>query len=201
MDQGLGRIRISWDILRVISVGQAVATFLLILIAIPTGYWAAISPIFLVGCVAAILTVALRKIVWVWLTLLLQGTLFAVGLSSAIFGANGEAYAPLLLLAFLMAIGSEHILNMTLTYSAQFSGRANRAVAEFNAHALGLSLGHLYGRFAWDGVVFGGAFILSLVVAAMGAVGASVAILSDPSLYVILLSLSLAFLFLLKEEQ
>jgi hypothetical protein len=201
MGQGLGQLRISWNILRALSIGQAIATFSLILPAIPTGFWAVISPIFLVGCVAAILTVALLKVALARLTMLLQGTLFAAGLLSAVFGVNGEAYAPLLLLAFLMVIGSEHILSMTLAYSAQFSGRANRAVAEFNAPVLRLSLGLLYARFAWDGIVFGGAFILSLAVAAISAVSATVTILSDPSLYVILLSLSLAFLFLSKDEQ
>ena len=201
MDQGLAQLRISWNILRAISVGQAVATFLLILVTIPPGWWTVTSPVFLVGCVAAILTVTQHKIAWARITMLLEGTLFAVGLFSTFFEVNGEVYVPLLLLAFVMAVGSEHILSMTLIYGAQFSGRGNRAVAEFNVHALRISLGHLYRRFAWDGVVFGGAFILSLAVAAMSAVGGGVRLLSDPSLYVILLSLSFALLFLFKEAQ
>jgi len=201
MEQNLGQLKIRWNLLRITSAGEAVATFLVILLAIPTRWWMVTSPIFVLGLIATTLTLVQYKIAWAWLTMLVQATLFAVGLLSTISGINGDAYVPLLLLAFLMGIASDHILNMALNYSGQFSQLGNRAVAEFNVSALKASLGDLYRRIAWDGVVFGSAFLLSITVATLGAVGATVAVLSDPSLYVILLSISLAALIMLKEEE
>ena len=201
MEQNLGQLRIRWNLLRITSAGEAVATLLVILLAIPTRWWMVTSPIFILGVVAITLTLVQYKIAWAWLTMLVQAALFTVGLSSTISGINGEAYVPLLLLAFLMGIASDHILNMALNYSGQFSQLGNRAVAEFNVSALKTSLGDLYRRIAWDGVVFGSAFLLSITVAPLGAVGATVAVLSDPSVYVILLSISLAALVMLKEEE
>lgn len=200
MEQTIGQLTIRWNLLRIIAAGQAVATFLLILAGIPTRWWPVTGPIFVIGCIATILTAAQCKVAWAWLTEVLQGALFATGLFSMISGINDEAYVPLLLLAFLMAIASEHVLSVILKYSPQFSLRGNHTVVEFNAHALRASLGHVYGRLARDGVVFGVAFLLSIAVASLGAVGMTIPVLSDPSLYLILVSISLAFLFVFEEQ-
>ena len=201
MEQNLGQLWIHWNLLRLTSAGEAVATFLVILLAIPAGWWIVTVPIFLLGIIATTLTLVQYKIAWAWLTVLAQGALFTVGLFSAIFEINGEAYVPLLLLGFLMSIASDHILSLTLNYSGQFSRRGRSAVAEFKVPALRASLGDLCRRIAWDGIVFGGAFLLSIAIAALGAVGATVTLLSDPSLYVILLTISLAALIMLKGEE
>jgi hypothetical protein len=64
-----------------------------------------------------------------------------------------------------------------------------------------LSLDRLYRRLAWDGIIFGAAYLLSLTVASMGSLLSSVApALSDISVYVIVTSISLAILIVLREE-
>jgi len=195
------RLGIRWNLLRVFSATIAVATFLLIFVAIPTRWLIVTSPLFILGLIATTLTVIQSKIAWSRLTTAVQGLLLAVALLSTTFGINDEAYAPLLLLAFTMTIASDHFLSTTLNYSGQFSQPGSSTVSEFNAPAISASLGDLYRRFARDGLVFGVAFLLSIGVAAMGGMGAAVTVLSDPSLYVILLTISLAFLLVLKEEQ
>jgi hypothetical protein len=201
MDQTIRQPTLGWNLLRLVSAAQAVTTYLLILAATPTRWWIVTGPIFVVGCIAAILAIVQCRVIWAWLTMLLQAALFGVGLFSTVFRISDETYVPLLLLAFLMAIASEHVLSVTLNYSAQFSRRGTRTVTEFNAQALRTSLGNLYGMLAWDAVIFGGVFLISLIVASLGAVGATITMLSDPSLYVALMSITLAFLFVLKEEQ
>jgi hypothetical protein len=200
MEKSLGQLQLRWNLLRIILAGQVIATSLLILMAIPNGWWIGAVPVFILGSVAALLTVLQWKIAWAWLTLLVQGCLFVVALVSAVFGIASGAYVPVLLLALSMVIASEHVLNTTLKYSGQFSGRENRSVMGFNEQALRASLDRLYSRLAWDDVVFGTAFLISLVIATIGLGGSTSTILSDPSVYALVALMSLAFLILLKEE-
>jgi hypothetical protein len=200
MEKSLGQLRFRWNLLRLISAGQAVATFLLILVAIPLSWWMVTGPVFILGCIATILTVLQWKLAWAWLTLLVQSFLFVIGLLSAVFGFASGAYVPILLLALCMVMASEHALTMTLKYSGQFSGRGNRSVIEFNAQALRASLDHVYRRLAWDGVVFGTGFLLSVAIATIGVVGPTAGFLSDPSVYALVASISLALLIMFKED-
>lgn len=200
MEKSLRQLRLRWNLLRVISAGQVAATSLLILMAIPSTWWMVTGPVFMLGGVATILTVLQWKVAWAWLTLLVQGFLFVVGLLSVVFGIASGAYVPILLLALCMVMASEHVLSMTLNYSGQFSERGNRSVVEFNAQTLRASLDQLYRRLAWDGVVFGAGFLVSVAIAAIGVVGPAAAFLSDPSVYALVASISLALLVLFKEE-
>jgi len=200
MEKILSQLRLRWNLLRIISVGQVVATFLLILVAIPNIWWLVTVPVFALGSVAAVLAVLQWRVAWSWLTLFCEVFLFVVGLLSAVFGIVSTAYVPLLLLALSMIIASEHILSMTLKYGGQFRWHGNRSVMEFNAQVLTASLGHLYRRFAWDSAVFGTVFLASLAIAAVSVVGPTVSFLSDPSVYALVASISLAFLIVFKEE-
>ena len=138
--------------------------------------------------------------VWVWLALLAQAFLFALALFAAVFGAISGAYVPALLLAFTMILASEHVLGRGLTYSSQFSRRGNTMIWEFNADALNATLSRLYKQLARDGLILGVGFALSIIVASLGALGPVVSVLSDPSLYMVIASISLAALVALKEE-
>ena len=200
MEKSLGQLRFRWNLLRVMLAAQAMATFLLILVTIPSSWWIVTGPVFILGCVATILTVLQWKVAWEWLTLLVEAFLFVVGLLSAVFGVAGGAYVPILLLALWMVIGSEHVLNMGLNYSGQFSARGNRSVTQFNIQALRATLDHLYRRMAWECVVFGAGFLLSVAIATIAIVGPTAEFLSDPSVYALVASIALALLVLFKEE-
>jgi hypothetical protein len=200
VEQSLIRLRLLWDLLRVILVGLVAATSLLILSALPTAWWIATFPIFILDVIAAILAVTQWRMVWVWLALLAQAFLFALALFAAVFGAISGAYVPALLLAFTMILASEHVLGRGLTYSSQFSRRGNTMIWEFNADALNATLSRLYKQLARDGLILGVGFALSIIVASLGALGPVVSVLSDPSLYMVIASISLAALVALKEE-
>lgn len=199
MEQNLARLRL-WDFLRVISTALVGTTSLVSLFAIPTGWSITIVPLSLLTLVAATLTVTKWKMVWIWLALLVQVFLFTLGLFATIFGLTSEGSVPVLLLMFTMILASEHTLTTTFSYSTQFSNRGNLAIQEFNAEALKRSLNHLCRRLARDGLILGIGFVLSVVAASIGTFGPAASILSDPSLYMIIASISLAALVMLKEE-
>lgn len=201
MDESLVRLRLLWDLLRVISTGLVVTTSILILLAIPAAWWIPCILFSCIGVVAAILAVIEWKIVWVWVVVLVQALLFTLGLFGVVYGLIDDGYVPILLLAFTMILVTEHTLTTTLSYSAQFSNHVDLTVREFNSESLRLSLNHLYKMIARNSVVFGSGFVLSEVAASMGSFVPTASILSDPSLYIVIASISLAALIVLKEEE
>ena len=200
MEQSLTRLRRLWNFLRIICAALAEATLLLILITIPNEWLMPSAPIFVLGIVAAILALAEWKIIWVWVALLAQASLFSLGLFAAVFALTTAEFVPILLLAFTMILVSEQTLTTTLSYSGQFSNRGNLVVLGFNAEALMVSLNHLYKRLARDSLILGAGFVFSLAAASLGAFEPTAPILSDPSLYMVIASISLAALVLLKEK-
>jgi hypothetical protein len=200
MEQNLGRLRLLWNFLRIISTGLVAATSLLILLAIPNGWLIPLVPLSGLCIVAAIIAVTQWRIAWIWLALLVLASLFVSGLLAAVFGLIGEEYVPVLLLSFTMILMSEHTLTTISSYSAQFANRGNLAIREFNVEALRNSLNHLYKRIARDSLVLVMGFVLSAAAVSVGAFGPAASILSDPSLYMVIASISLAALVMLKED-
>jgi len=200
MEESLVRLRRLWNILRFISIGLIAAVSVLALLAFPSRWLVAAIPFALLGVVAAILAVTQWERPWVWLALIILAGLFSLGLFAAVFGLNSEGSVPLLLLVFAMILASEHVLSSTLSYSSQFSDRRDAAIRIFNADTLTASLKHLYRRLARDGLILGAGFVLSVAAASVGILGPTVPILSDPSLYMVIASISLAALVILKEE-
>jgi len=200
VDPSLRRIAYRWNLLRVLLTGLVAATGLSILSVIPNGWLLLVVPIFTVGVVVTIFAVTQWDMVWIWVALFVQAFLFALGLSAVVFGFVGEVYVPILLLAFTMILVSEHALTTTSSYGAQFSNQRLLAVREFNAETLRVSLNHLYRRLARDTLILGAGFVMAVAVASLGTVGPGASILSDPSLYMVIASISLAALLMLKEE-
>jgi len=200
MESSVARVQLLWNFLRVISTTLVAAISLLIPLAIPTGWLIPAAPVSILAVVAAILAVTDWKTVWVWVTLFLQASLFTMGLFAVVYGLTGQESVPVLLLTFTMILASEHTLTTTLGYSIQFSNRGNLAVQEFNAEALRVSLNHLYRRLARDNLILSTGFVLSLLAASVGMFVPTAPILSDPSLYIVIASISLAALVVIKEE-
>jgi hypothetical protein len=201
MERGLGNLRTRWNLLRVVAAAIAIATFAVTLATIPLAIWILWVLVLLIG--AAVSTVALVKcdVTWSRITLLAQSILFAITLLSAISTGGLAEEVPILLLAFVMILGTEQALSLIPNYGAQFSLSKSAPVTSFNMPTLQLSLDRLYRRLTWDGIIFGAAYLLSLTVASMGSLLSSVApTLSDISVYVIVASISLAILIVLREE-
>jgi hypothetical protein len=201
MESGLGKLRLRWNVLRLIAAAIAIATFTLILVSIP----AAISILWILALLIgiAVSTVALAKcnVIWSRITLLAQVILFALALLSAISTGGPADEVPILLLAFVMILGTEQGLSLLSNYGAQFSLTNSAYVTDFNIPTLQRSLDRLYRRLAWNGVIFGAAYLLALTVASIGSLLSPVAPpLSDISVYVLVTAISLAILIVLRDE-
>jgi hypothetical protein len=201
MDNSLASLQVRWSIVRILCLVLAFATSLSTLWATPIPWWPATASTVVFALTTAFMSVTYWRRVWIRLTLLSQAVLFIVGLFSSVFVSTAaESLAPVLLLAFCLILGEEHALTSALRYSAQFSQREKDHVSEFNAQALNASLNDLYRKLTSGGIVFVAGFLLSASVATLGEIGGSVWLLSDPALYVIVASISLAFLVALKTD-
>jgi hypothetical protein len=200
MGETIAQLRLQWNLLQIITWVLPVATSLLILETIPSGWWMVSVPILILGAICASLAIIQWKPVWTWLVLIAQGFLFAIGLIATVTGPPNHAGIPLLILAYPMILATEHLLSTAMSYSAQFSTTGDSSVKQFNAPALTVSLCHLYRNLGRDGIVFGVSFLLSLAIGALSAIGATTTVLSDPSLYAIVATISLALIVVLREE-
>jgi len=194
-------MRLLWGILRLITTGLVLTTSIIILLAVPATWWVLVIPFCVVSVVAAILAVVEWRVVWIWLVILVQAFMFTLALFGIVYGLIADEYVPVLLLAFTMILADEHTLTIALSYSPQFANRGDLIVREFNAESLRISLNYLYKLLARDGLILGAGFVLSLVAASFVTFAPAASILSDPSLYIVVASISLAALILLKEEE
>jgi hypothetical protein len=201
MESSLGNLRLRWNLLRVIAAAIAIATFTLTLTTIPIAIWTLWVLALLIGISVSALALVKCDVTWSRITLLAQSILFAIALLTAISTGGPAEEVPLLLLAFVMILGTEQVLSLTSNYGAQFSLSKSAPVAGFNVGTLQRSLDRLYRSLAWDGVIFSAAYLLSLTVASMGSLLSPVApVLSDISVYVLVTSISLAILIVSREE-
>jgi hypothetical protein len=201
MESSLGNLRLRWNILRAIAAAIAIATFTLTLILIPVAIWILWVLGLIIGI--AVSTIAFLKcdVTWSRITLLAQSILFTIALLSAISTGGPAEEIPILLLAFVMILGTEQALSLISNYGAQFSLSNSAPVTSFNIPTLQRSLDHLYRRLAWDGVILGAGYLLSVAIASMGSFLSPLApALSDISVYVLVTSISLAILIVLREE-
>ena len=201
MESSLGNLRLRWNLLRAIAAAIAIATFTLTLTTIPVAIWI----LWVLGLVIgiAVSTIALVKcdVTWCRITLLAQSAVFAIALLLAISRGGPAEKVPILLLAFVMILGTEQLLSLISNYGAQFSLSNSASIMSFNIPTLQRSLDHLYRRLTWDGVVLGAAYLLSVAIASIGSFLSPVApALSDISVYVLVTSISLAILIVFREE-
>jgi hypothetical protein len=99
-----------------------------------------------------------------------------------------------------MFLAEEYVLKTIARYSTQFSWRDGDPLWIFNGHALHTSLSDLFRKFAFGEIIFGAGFLVSVIIATVSAFGRSVWLLSDPGLYAIAVSISLALLIAIKNE-
>jgi len=200
MEQRLAKPDWLWASLRTIPVLLVAATSLLALFVIPSEWFLPIAPIITIDVVAAIMAVTYWKTIWIWLALFAQISLFGLGLFAVLSGNTSEVYVPLLLLMFTMLLGSEHTLTTTLSYHPQFSTRDNSEVREFNAEALRVSIKHLTRKLARDSLLLGLGFVVSVMAGSLIPPLTGGSILSDPSLYLVVATVSLAALIISKDQ-
>ena len=201
MESSLANIRLRWNLLRGVASAIAIATFTLTLSAIPVTIWFLWVLALLVGVVISIVALVKCDLAWGRLTVLAQGVLLAIALLSALSTGGPGENVPILLLAFVMILASEHILSLVSQYGVQFSTGNSALGMDFNVPILQRSLDRLYRRLAWDGAIFSTAYLLSVAIASVGEILNPITpALSDVSVYVLVTSIALAILIVSKTE-
>ncbi len=201
MENSLTALRLRWKLLRGVASAIVIATFTLILSTIPATFWILWLLALLIGVFTSVVALVKCDLIWNRLTLLGQGILLTIALLSAFSARVPGENVPILLLAFVMVLATEHLLSLISQYSAQFSSSNSATGMDFNVTVLQQSLDRLYRRLAWDGAIFGAGYMLALAVATVGNILGSIApVLSDVSVYVLVTSIALAILIVSKDE-
>jgi hypothetical protein len=100
-----------------------------------------------------------------------------------------------------MMMFSEHMVSLLSEYRHQFSTLTGERVLDFNSPALRRSLAGLYRRLARNGILYACCYVITIGVLLTGLDFSRVApILSDVSLYILVISISLALLVVMKED-
>ncbi len=201
MESSLANLRLRWNLLRGVACAVAIATFTLILSIIPVTIWALWLLALLVGVFTSVFALVKCDSTWNRLTLVAEGVLFAIALLSAVSTRGPEENIPILLLAFVLILGIEHVFTLIAQYGRQFSTINSPMGMDFNIPILQLSLDRLYRRLAWDGAILSTSYLLSVAVVYLGGIMSPIApVLSDVSVYVLVTSIALAILIVSREN-
>ena len=116
------------------------------------------------------------------------------------FGSVLQAL-PSLLLTYVMILFSAEALDLIWKHSSAHSRRMYALQASYTITATQKSLEHIFGKLRRLPLLFGAGFILALVAATLGNYFASISsVLSDISVYIVAVSISLALLLVLRED-
>jgi hypothetical protein len=201
MEQSLKRIRVSWGLLRSIAGLATFFTFLIIVAIFPTELGPFRIPALVAGLVVSALVAFKCNVMWGRISLILEVSLFSLPMISVLFSSEISEIFPALILGFVMILFSDHMVDLISNYGRQFSTMGERTLPDFNAPILGKSLKSLCRKLARNGAVFAGCYVITILVLLSGLSLSHLApILSDVSLYVLVISISLAFLVTLKED-
>jgi uncharacterized membrane protein len=174
--------------------------FVLSVVAMPVDLWTLMPVGLILGVVLTVLTFFRLDLIMRSVTLVAQGLLFTMALSSSISGPIVPENVPILLLAFVTILCSDQTLTLISSYSFQFSKERQGPLFEFNSPTLARSLDQLYGRVASNCAVYATSYLVALAMLSIAPALRSVPILPDVSIYVIVTSIALAFLVILKED-
>jgi small-conductance mechanosensitive channel len=200
MEYSVKSIRLSWDFLRGIAGFTEFLTFAIIAAMIPPQLGVLRIPALIVGVVISALAAFKCSLMWARIALISEISFFFIPITWAVF-SSASSVVPVLLLAFVMMMFSEHIVSLFSEYRHQFSTLVGERVLDFNSPALGRSLAGLYRRLARNGILYACCYVITIGVLLTGLGFSRVApILSDVSLYILVISISLALLVVMKED-
>ena len=200
MEQSLKNIRLGWWLVRGITSLGTFFTFLILATLIPTQLEILRIPAIIMGMILSALVIIKCNVLWARIALISQLALFSVPLLSSLF-LQVPGVLPALILAFVMILLSDHTANLVSKYQRQFSTMDEKVILDFNWPILGRSFKFLYRRLALNGAVFAVCYLVTIGALLSGLDFSGFApILSDVSLYILVISISLALLVTMKED-
>jgi hypothetical protein len=190
-----------WNIFRILSFSILLLTIGLITISFPPWPLWITGPVALVGIFFGLTTVLKGNRIWAKSTSLIIGLIFFISLFWHILSTTVEENLAMLLLLFVLVLFSIEDLNLLCRHQKQYS---KEIVAEFASSitVLQKSMEQLHKQIGRLGLILGSCYIITIGIVYIGALLASfVPVLSDTSLYVVVVSTSLALLMIIREEQ
>lgn len=201
METGVDACLLRWSFLRIFSV----AWYLLTLVSITLLFPPHLLPVGIVGSIFGISVgaVAVLKGRWRWATIsLLDGglMLFIVLLAHSMSKAV-ELYLPVTLLLFVMLLFATEVFTIMVRQHYLYSKEIIQSQAGVSVSVLARSVQQAFRQVARFGLLFASFYLISMGGLYVGAYLASLTpVLADVSLYVVVVSISLALLVLLRED-
>jgi len=190
-----------WNIFRILSFAILLLTFGLVTISFPPWPLWMTGSVAIVGILSGLAAVLKWDRIWARGTSLIIGLMFFICLFWRILSATVEENLAMLLLLFVLVLFSIEDLNLLSRHQKQYS---KETVAEFASSitVLQKSIEQVRKQIGRLGLIFASCYIITIGIVYIGALLASfVPILSDYSLYVVVVSTSLALLMIIREEQ
>ena len=201
MEDSVKKIQFGWAVLRCIAGSVEFFTFAILVAITPTQLELLRALAIVIGILVSVLVAFKCSLVWVRVALILKTSFFIAPMEAAVFASNISNILPVLLLAFVMILFSEHAVSLVSEFSHQFSVLRGEMWLDFNTSALGRSLIGVYRRLARNGVVFASSYVLAIGILLSGfSFNRFVPFLSDVSLYALVVSVSVALLVVVKED-
>lgn len=201
MEKNLRGILSRWKAVGFSVFALLLLTFILLAATFPAG----VVPIAVFASGFGILfgSWAIVKGDWMWA----RGALLVEGLmlfsSLLIRTASGTVLQtlPLLLLVYIMILFAVEALELVCKLHVTYSKEVQALPFSHSIPILDRTTGHLFQRLSRLGVLFGSCYLLTVGAISLGGLFVSILpVLSDVSLYIVAVSISLALLLILREE-
>lgn len=190
-----------WHLIRAFSLIWIAMTFVTLAMTIGSNLLGLTLLLSACGVSLAVLAILAGNRLSATCSLLVGGITFASSLILNALSSNFSRVFPVLLLGYVMLLFGVELLTITCRYRDIYARLSSDS--EFNPHVLLFrkSLRYLYDKIARLGVIFGTSYVVTIGALFLGAkITSFVAGLSDISLYLVVVSISLALLILIKEE-
>lgn len=202
METSIGRYQFLWKLLRIFSIGWFLVTLATITSVFPSQLVLFAIIGFLFAALLGTITIATGNWNWALSALAVSGLLFLIAVLVQATTGVAELYLPITLLQFLMLLFEVEVLTLICKHHSLFSKGLPRPEAFASVSVLEKSAQQILGHLSRLALLFSSSYLISLGILYVGAQLSSLSfMLSDISIFVVVVSISLALLLVLREDQ
>lgn len=201
METSVDTYLLHWNVLRIFSLAWLLVTLVFVTILLPPQ----LLPVGILGSLlgTSIGALAILKGRWKWsvISLLDVGLMFTVLLLTQTVSKVVDQNLPITLLLFVMLLFAVEVLAVICKHQSVFLNGILRSEALVSKDVLRRSTQNAFRKMSRLGLLFASCYLISLGILFVGAYATSIApVLADVSLYVVVVSISLALLIILRED-
>lgn len=202
MEKRLGTVTARWNAIRASSLAFLLTTFIVLVGTLPVGLGIVAALLSGLGLLFGAWSLLRGERIWARAALSVMGLMFVVSLLIRVVSNGILQSIPQLLLAYVMMLFETETLGLVCKhYPTQVIGQHTLSLTS-DQTAFRKSLDHMFRSFPRLALVFGSCYLLAIAAIYLGDLFVPVfPVLSDISLYIVAVSVSLALLLILREEQ